>query len=302
MPSQQKFAGYAFAAMGAALFSTKAIFVKLAYMDRVDPALMLEWRMIFSMPFYAVIGFWAYDQKRRRGDAMPDGKSLSLAAGTGFVGYYMASQFDFAGLAYISAQLERLVLFTYPLFVMFIGWAFYGHKLTRTGVAAAAITYLGLMIVFALDLPEGGRSTVIGTLLVLCAAITFALHQIWARQVMAPLGSALFTSVAMTSASFFCVLHQVVMGEGRFAASPRFLWLSAGCAVVATVAPTFLINAGLARITSQAVSMISTLSPVVTIALAVAILGEPFTLADAIGTSLVICGVGLYAWGDSRGY
>jgi drug/metabolite transporter (DMT)-like permease len=301
MPPQHKFAGYAFAAMGAALFSTKAIFIKLAYMDRVDPALMLAWRMIFAMPFYAVIGFWAYDQKRRRGDAIPDGKHIARAAVTGFVGYYMASQFDFAGLAYITAQLERLVLFTYPLFVMFIGWAFYGHKLTRMGVAAAAITYLGLAIVFVLDLPEGGRNTVIGTLLVLCAAISFALHQIWAREVMAPLGSALFTTIAMTSASFFCILHQLVVGGGNFAASPRFLWLTAGCAVVATVLPTFLINAGLARITSQAVSMISTLSPVVTIALAVAILGEPFTLADAIGTSLVLCGVGLYAWGDSRG-
>ena len=301
MPPQQKFAGYAFAAVGAALFSTKAIFIKLAYMDRVDPALMLAWRMIFAMPFYAAIGVWAYDQKRRRGEAMPDKSSIARAAVTGFVGYYMASQFDFAGLAYITAQLERLVLFSYPLFVMFIGWTFYGHKLTRTGVAAAAIAYLGLAIVFALDLPEGGRNTVIGTLLVLCAAISFALHQIWAREVMAPLGSALFTTIAMTSASFFCVLHQLVVGGGNFAASPRFLWLTAGCAVVATVFPTFLINAGLARITSQAVSMISTLSPVVTIALAVAILGEPFTLADAIGTSLVLCGVGLFAWGDSRG-
>jgi drug/metabolite transporter (DMT)-like permease len=117
---------------------------------------------------------------------------------------------------------------------------------------------------------------------------------------MAPMGSALFTAVALASASVFCILHQVVVSGGSFAASPRFLWLSAGCAIIATVLPTFLINAGLARISSAAVSMISTVSPVVTIALAVWILGEPFTWADAIGSVLVLAGVGLYAWGENR--
>ncbi len=293
-------AGYILAATGAALFSTKAIFIKLAFTEEVDAALMLAWRMIFALPFYLTIGAYAWAQRIARGEAPPDKRSIWLAIGTGFVGYYLASQFDFAGLMFISAQLERLVLFTYPLFVMFISWGFYGEPLTRTGLAAAAITYLGLAIVFALDLPEGGRNTVVGTALVLGAAVSFALHQIWARRFMAPLGSALFTSIALTSASFFCILHQLVVGRGNLAASPRFLWLTAGCAIVATVLPTFLVNAGLARISSQAVSMISTLSPVVTIGLAVSILGEPFTVADAIGSSLVLAGVGLYAWGDTR--
>jgi drug/metabolite transporter (DMT)-like permease len=202
---------------------------------------------------------------------------------------------------YISAQLERLVLFTYPLFVMLIGAALLGQPVTRMGLAAAVVTYTGLAIVFALDLPQGGRSTVIGTLLVLGAALSFALHHIMAKRFMAPLGSALFTAIALSAASVLCILHQVVLGSGSFAATPRFLWLSLGCAIIATVMPTFLINAGLARTSPQAVSMISTISPVVTIALAVAILGEPFTVADAIGSTLVLAGVGLYTWGESRG-
>lgn len=302
MPPHQRYAGYLLAGLGAALFSTKAIFIKLAYQDQVDAALMLAWRMIFSMPFYAAIGVWAYAQRRAKGEPPPTARSVGQALLTGFVGYYLASQFDFAGLQFISAQLERLVLFTYPLFVMFIGRAFYGQTLTWTGLAAAAITYLGLALVFALDLPEGGRNTIVGTALVLGAAVSFALHQIWARQFMAPLGSALFTSIALSSASFFCILHQAVVSGGAFAATPRFLWLTAGCAIVATVMPTFLVNAGLARISSQAVSMISTLSPVVTIGLAVWILGEPFTFADALGSSLVLAGVGIYAWGDAKGW
>ncbi|MDX2309512.1 MAG: DMT family transporter [Hyphomicrobium sp.] len=293
-------AGYALAGLGAAFFSTKAIFIKLAYQVEADAFLMLAWRMIFALPVFLVIGLWAYVRHRADGRPTPTTRDIAAAVGIGFMGYYVASAFDFAGLLFITAQLERLVLFTYPLFVMFIGWAFYGEPLTRLGLVAAGITYAGLAIVFAIDLPEGGRNTIVGTLLVLGAAVSFALHQIWARRAMAPFGSLLFTAIALSSASVFCIAHQALASGGNFAASPRFLWLAAGCAVVATVLPTFLVNAGLARISSAAVSMISTLSPVVTIALAVSILGEPFTIADALGSTLVLAGVGLYALGDAR--
>jgi drug/metabolite transporter (DMT)-like permease len=183
---------------------------------------------------------------------------------------------------------------------MFIGAALYGDRITGLGLAAAAVTYAGLARVFAADFPEGGRSTVIGTALVLGAAVTFAAHQIMAKRFMVLLGSALFTAISLSTAGVLCILHQAVVGGGDFSASPRFLWLSLGCAMVATVMPSFLINAGLARVSPQAVSMISTVSPIVTIALAVAILGEPFTAADAIGSSLVLAGVGLFTWGESR--
>jgi drug/metabolite transporter (DMT)-like permease len=120
-----------------------------------------------------------------------------------------------------------------------------------------------------------------------------------AKRVLPALGSALFTSIALVTASVFCILHQVVV-SGDFSASSRFLWLTAGCAIVATVMPTFLINAGLARSSPQSVAMISTISPVVTIGLAVAVLGEPFTPADAIGSTLVLAGVALFTWGEGR--
>lgn len=292
--------GYALAFAGAALFSTKAIFIKLAYQDRVDAALMVAWRMIFALPFYVAIGIWAWRQRCAQGLLPPpERRSLALAALTGFLGYYVASQFDFAGLQYISAQLERLVLFTYPIFIMLLGAMFAGQRVTRSGLGAAAITYAGLAIVFAIDLPTGGRDTIIGTLLVLGAAISFAAHHLMAKRILPALGSALFTAIALVTASVFCILHQILV-SGDFSASARFLWLSAGCAIVATVLPTFLINAGLARSSAQSVAMISTISPLVTIALAVAVLGEPFTLADAIGSALVLAGVGLFTWGEGR--
>ncbi len=286
---------------GAALFSTKAIFIKLAYQEQVDAALMLAYRMIFALPFFAAIGALAYARKRRRGEPAPDKRAVGLAMLTGFVGYYLASQFDFAGLQYISAQLERLVLFTYPA-------VRHVHRRGRSTVTGsrprvwppppsptpALRSYLPPIFRTA----AGARSS--ERLLVLGAAVTFAVHQIMAKQFMALLGSALFTAISLSTAGVLCILHQAVVSGGDFSASPRFLWLSLGCAIVATVLPSFLINAGLARASPQAVSMISTVSPIVTIALAVAILGEPFTAADAIGSSLVIAGVGLFTWGDVR--
>lgn len=292
--------GYGCAALGAAFFSTKAIFIKLAYQDQLDASLFLAYRMIFATPVFVAIGIWALAKRMAKGEPAPDRNSVAWALFIGFVGYYMASAFDFAGLQYISASLERLVLFTYPLFVMIIGALFYAEAVTAFGIAAAVVTYIGLGVVFAVDLPVGGRDTAIGTALVLGAAISFAWHQILAKRVIVRLGPMLFTSIALTSAGIFCVLHHVVLGSGDFTATPRFLWLAFGCAIVATVLPTFLISAGLARVSPQAVSMIATVSPLVTIGLAITILHEPFTAADAFGAALVLLGVGLFTWGDNQ--
>ena len=293
-------AGYVLAASGAALFSTKAIFIKLAYQEQVNASLMLAYRMAFALPFFLAVGIWAVRARGVRGEPMPDLATVTKAALTGLLGYYVASYFDFAGLQYISAQLERLVLFTYPIFIMFIAAYLSGQAPSRSGITAAAVTYAGLALAFASDLPIGGHDTIMGTLLVIGAALSFAVHQIFAKGFVTTLGSALYTAISLTSAAIACIVHHVIVSRGDFSASPRFMGLAAGCAVVATVLPALLINASLARISSTAVAMISTLSPIVTIILAVTILGEPFTWADAAGSLLVIAGVGLYTRGDSQ--
>lgn len=286
--------------MGAALFSTKAIFIKLAYQEQVSATLMLAWRMIFALPFFAGVGAWALMQKRRRGEAAPTARDVGLTMGCGALGYYVASYFDFAGLQYISAQLERLLLFTYPIMIMFLSAALFGERITRTQLIAAAITYAGLGLAFLSAVPAGGRETIAGTLFVLGAALAFAVHQIFAKRFIASLGAMLYTAISMSAAALCCIVHHALVSGANFAATPRFLWMAAGCALFATVLPALAINASLARITPAGVAMISTLSPIVTIALAVVILSEPFTLADAIGAALVIAGVALYTRGDTR--
>jgi drug/metabolite transporter (DMT)-like permease len=301
MTRKSLLAGYVYAAAGAALFSTKAIFIKLAYMEQVNPALMLALRMATSLPFFLAVGLYSMLRMRQRGEPLPDWRLTTKALLTGFMGYYLSALLDFEGLAYISAQLERLVLFTYPMFVMFLGWLFFGARITGTGLLAALITYVGLAVVFLTDLPTGGIETVIGTGLVLACAVTFALYQLLAKKFITRLGAALFTSIALSGSAVACMAHFVVVNGGvGFEASPRFLLLSAGCGVFATVLPSFLVNAGLSRTSPQTTSMIATISPLITISLAVMILGEPFTLADAIGSALVLLGVGFYTLMDQR--
>ena len=293
--------GYLYAGAGAALFSTKAIFIKLAYMEQANAALMLALRMAVALPFFVAVGLYAVYHLRQNGKALPGWGLTIRALFTGFVGYYISSLLDFEGLVYISAQLERLVLFTYPIFVMFLGWMFFGARLTWLSILAAAITYAGLVVVFLSDLPTGGTATVIGTSLVLACALTFAIYQLLAKNFITAMGSALFTSIALSGSAFACIAHYIITSWSfDFSASPRFLMLSAGTGFFATVLPSFLVNAGLARISPQSTSMIATLSPLLTIALAVWILGEPFTPANAVGSAMVIAGVGIYALTDMK--
>lgn len=299
--NQHRNMGYVYAASGAALFSTKAIFIKLAYMEQSNSTLMLALRMAISMPFYIGVGIYAIYQLRRAGNPLPSPEIFMRAILVGFVGYYLSSQLDFAGLKFISAQLERLVLFTYPIFVLFLGWLFFNARITKFSVLAAAITYFGLMVVFMSALPTGGRNTIVGTALVLGCAVTFAAYQLFAKSLISNMGSMLFTSIALSASGVASIVHYIVVSRSLdFSSSPRFFWLSAGTAIFATVIPSFLVNAGLSRTTPQTTSMIATISPLITIALAVWILGEPFTLADAFGSCMVIAGIGLYAWADSR--
>ncbi len=294
-----KWIGYALTFAGAALFSTKAIFIKLAYRDEVNATLLVAWRMIFSTPIFIAIGLLAWQHQRHRGDALPTSHNIAGAAAVGALGYGISAYLDFKGLEFISAQLERLVLFTYPIFVMFLGALFFGQKITRHGILACVVSYVGLTVVVGLDIPSGGMNTIIGTSLVLGCAITFAFNQLYAKGLINVLGTIFYTTISMIAGGIAAVLIHT-LSDGDFAASSYFLWMAFGCAIFATVLPIFCINAGLARTSAQTVAMISTISPLVTIILAVVILEEPFTLADAIGSSLVLLGVGYYTFADMR--
>ncbi len=298
--------GYVFAAIGAILFSMKAVLVKLAYgqgsSPDADAITLLALRMAFSLPFYVVIGIMGWRAHAAQGRPLPSKRQAVKAVLVGFVGYYLSSYLDFAGLQYLSAQLERLILMTYPVFVALLGALFFGTRLTFWGLAALFVSYSGIVFIFAAGATAKGDNALLGAALVFCASFTYALYQLIARPLVAGIGTRLFTSIAMLAACAGVMLHFLATNSllRLTSAPPRVLGLAAIMAIASTVLPSFLLSAALARVGPQAVSMIGTISPVSTVVMAMALLDEPFTAADATGTALVIAGVGLFAYHDAR--
>jgi drug/metabolite transporter (DMT)-like permease len=282
--------GYAFAAA-----STKGIIVKLAYDYDVSPETLIALRAAFSLPFYLAIGAFAWINLRLGGSALPSTRLIGKAMLVGVFGVWFASYTDFIGLTYISAQFERLILFTYPLFVVLFGAMFFAQRIRGRALAALAVSYLGLAMIFTEHLVLEGQAIVIGSALVLCSAISFALYQFMAKDVISKMGPRLFTCVAMTGAGLAAFTNFVATREASelFVSGP-LLGYSILLAVAATVLPSFFMNAALHRISAHANAAIGILGPISTLLLAVAILGEPLTIIGVLGSTLVLAGVGWF--------
>ena len=298
-PRRYRLVGLALSAAGAMLFAIKAVLVKLVYRHGLDTTTLLALRMALSTPVFVAVGlaeWW-----RRAPADRPDRRTLAFAAATGILGYYVSSWLDFEGLHALDAQLERLILFTYPFFVILFGRWLFGRPITRRALLGAGLSYVGLLVMFTGTSSRMTPAALTGAALVLTAAVTFALYQIFAREVIMRCGPVLFTAVAMAAAGGAMLLHFALTHHAAALLAPRAAWpLIAALAVFATIAPSFLMSAGTARIGAQGTAVISTLSPMVTTALAVALLGEPFGPPEAIGTLLVLGGVGLFSLLDAR--
>ncbi|WP_291744496.1 DMT family transporter [Bauldia sp.] len=295
--------GYVFAAVGALLFSTKAVIIKLAYGESIDAETLLALRMAFSLPFYFGIGWLSIRDRQRSGKPLPSGREVVAAAGVGLLGYWFASYTDFLGLEYISAQFERLILFTYPLFVVIFGAMFFRQPIRLRAVLAIGVSYAGLAVIFGEKVSTFGHDIAIGAGFVLLAAIAFAMYQLLARGLIATIGPRLFTCIAMSGAAVgafaqFFLTHPA----GDLIVSSTLYGYALLIAIGATVLPSFFLNAALHRISAQANATIGTLSPVMTILLAVLILGERITLVDIAGTALVLAGVGWFTLADQAAF
>lgn len=288
--------GYVFAALGALLFSTKAIAIKLVYEESVDAETLLALRMALALPIYFVIGALAVRERKKNGEALPPTNAVIKALLIGVLGYWFASYTDFLGLEYISASFERLILFTYPFFVVVFGAMFFRQPISPRVLLAVSLSYVGLALIFTEKMGARGPEVAIGAGLVLAAAIAFAFYQLLARGQIAITGPRLFTCIAMTGAAIgafaqFFMTH----APSDLLVSERVLLLGIFLAIGATVLPSFFINAALHRIPAQANATIGTLSPVATILLAVLILGETLSVRDMIGAAMVLAGVGWFA-------
>lgn len=297
------YGGYAMAAAGAFLFGSKGIYIKLAYGMEADATTLMMLRLGLSTPFYLVIGWLTFQKMKSDGtaDALPRlSKRPGLylkAALVGVLGYWLASFTDFMGLKTLSPQYERLIIFTYPLFVILLGAAFFGQALKVSALGAFAIAYAGLGLVFVTDLGHYGNGIIVGSLWCLASSIAFALYLLLAKPFIARLGASLFTSWAMIGAAIAATIHYFVVHDiSDLNLSWPLMQVVIGLAIGATVLPSYLINFALQRISSQANAIINFINPVFTLALSWLILKERITPADLMGTALVISGVALYTW------
>lgn len=293
--------GYTLALCGAALFSTKGIFIKLAFAEGVSTEATLALRMLVALPVYLVILFSLLRRNSQLRALLSPGRLLAAMA-VGSLGYYLSSYLDFAGLAFVSAQYERLVLFTYPFFVLLFGVWFFGDRMNWALIPAMLISYGGLLVIFAWNLTVRPDGLMLGTLLVLGSALTFAFYQHLARRQMLVLGSALFTCIGMSTAAVLAVTQSLVVdGPATYATFSPYVWfLGLMLGVFGTVLPSFLLNAAINRIGPRATSSTASFGPIITIVLAVAILGEDFTLVHALGTAMVLFGSWLFARLETR--
>lgn len=286
--------GMLLALFGTLLFSLKSIFIKFAYTQGLDADTVLVLRMAIAVPFYIVI--LIYLLVKQKGENIPTiSKPVILQVlGLGFLGYYLSSLLDLMGLEYISAQLERLTLFTYPFLVAIIGYFLFKQALNKRTIASLVISYLGLWVVMGQELQITGNNVLLGTSLVMGAALSFSFYVLLSKAMIQRLGSLLFTALAMTASSFLVFAHGAIQIDfnNLVITSEAWSWLVL-LAIFSTVLPSFMMSEAIQRIGPTQTGVMGTLGPIFTIILAIYLLDEPVTIYMLIGMLMVTCGVGI---------
>ncbi len=285
--------GLALATFGAIAFSGKAIIVKVAYRYGVDAVTLIMLRMLFALPFFVLMAWWA-----GRGKPPLTRRDWLGVLGLGFSGYYLSSFLDFAGLAYVTASLERLILYLNPTLVLLFGWLFFRRRITRWQLGGMAISYCGVMLVFGhqLWLDAGGGGVAVaawGTLLVFLSAISYAIYLLASGEFVQRLGSLRLVGLATSVACLFCIAQFALLRPLSAATqvAPEVIWLSVLNATLCTAVPVLAVMMAIERIGAAMAAQSGMVGPLSTISMSVWLLGEPFTAWLAAGTVLVIAGI-----------
>mgnify|MGYP000863138630 CR=1 FL=1 len=284
--------GMAFAAIGSICFSGKAIIVKLAYRYGVDAVTLIMYRMLFALPFFLLMAWWA-----GRSKPALSGRDWAGVIGLGICGYYLASMLDFMGLQYISASLERLILYLTPTLVMLLAWALRGQRITVRHVTAAAVGYGGALLVFGRELHlEGGGTIALGAALVFGSTFSYALYLFFSGEYVRRLGALRLVGLATSVACIFCIVQFALLRPWSAAlVAPQVIWLSVLNATLCTAVPVWLVMVGVERLGAALAAQVGMIGPLSTIAMSVLILGEPFTPWLMVGTAVVVVGIWMFS-------
>jgi drug/metabolite transporter (DMT)-like permease len=290
--SAQFLSGLVLATVGAIAFSGKAIIVKLAYRHGVDAVTLIMLRMLFALPIFMVMAWWS-----SRGQPPLTRRDWLGVLGLGVTGYYLASFLDFAGLAYISASFERLILYLNPTLVMLLGWLLYGRRFSRRQLLGMSISYAGVLLVFGHELQvDVGARAAWGAFLVFASAVSYAVYLVYSGQMVQRLGSLRLVGLATSVACLCCIVQFLVLRpiDVVWALAPEVIGLSVLNATLCTAVPVLMVMMAIERIGASLAAQTGMVGPLSTILMGVLILGEPFTAWIAAGTALVIAGIYLF--------
>ncbi len=283
--------GLMLALLGAIAFSGKAIIVKLAYRHGVDAVTLIMYRMVLALPFFILLVWWSSRQSHARANPISKRDAWSIFA-LGFIGYYFSSYLDFLGLQYISASLERLILYLNPTIVLLLGWVLYRRRISRWRALAMAISYSGVVLVFGHEVSLGGQDAVLGSSLVFVSAVTYAIYLVMSGQLVERIGAMRLVGCASSVASVCCALQFLWLRPlSAVWVPPEVMWLSLINATICTVLPLVLIMMAIERIGAALTSQAGMIGPMATIALGVWLLDEPFNAWTGMGTLLVLGGI-----------
>lgn len=293
-PMSASTAGLMLALISAIGFSMKAIFVKLAYQYGVDAETLLALRMGYSLPVFLAIGFFA-SAKAESPISRQDWGLLFLL---GFLGYYLASYLDFLGLNYISASLERLILFSYPSLVVIISALFFNKPITVRTLIALSICYAGISLAVAHDFSASMQTeeVLLGALLVFFSALSYSLHLVGNGQIVHRIGPQQLTGWASTFACLLSISQFVVMRPLDALIQPwQVHGYALAMALLSTVIPIWCLSQAVKRIGAGPVALMGNMGPILTLGFAWIILDERLGGYQVIGAALVIGGVMLMA-------
>lgn len=297
--------GLVFALLAAVGFSAKAILVKLAYLEQVDAITLLALRMVFAVPFFVVAAIWAHGRHE-----IPLVKDDWLAVVVlGLLGYYLSSMLDFLGLLYISAGLERLILFLYPTMTVVLSAVIFKKTVGPKVIAAMAVSYAGIVLVFLHDIGVSESSAgfnradvLLGSLLVFASALSYSSYLVGAGHAIRRMGATRFTALASIVASIASILQFAFTHQlSALNLSMHAYQLSMAMAIFSTVLPVFLLSYAIHHIGASRSSLIGSVGPVATIALAYFFLGEAVSLLQLSGTVLVLAGVVTISLNSKKG-
>jgi len=272
-------------------FSAKAILIKLCYRHGVDAETLLALRMGLSLPFF-LLGLLLAGRDQPPLTARDRLAVIAL----GLLGFYLAAYLDFLGLQYISAALERLILFLYPTLVVVFSFVLFRRPIGRWEALALVLGYVGIALVAGKE--AAGQQAhhqgdvLLGGALVLGSTLAFAFYLIGSGRAIARLGANRFTGLAMSVASLAC-LAQFAVGhppEEALRLPPEIYAMGAIMAVFSTILPSYLLSLGIHRLGSSRASLVSSIGPVATIGLAYIFLDEVLSPAQALGATLVVAG------------